>query len=73
MAKNLLIGKTQGNNINPVCKSAEQCCWYETNRESSTECSHRNELICHLRRAEVFGDKQQLSADIPSDDALAQI
>ncbi|MDR2405362.1 MAG: hypothetical protein LBE27_03225 [Deltaproteobacteria bacterium] len=73
MAKDLLISnKTQGNNSNPICKVAEHCCWYETNRESSTVCAHRNELICQLRREEVFGEKQQLAADMAAEDALAQ-
>jgi hypothetical protein len=57
MAKNLKIGDTQRNKSNPACKSAEHCCWYETSKEFSNVCSHRNELICHLRRQEVFDDQ----------------
>ncbi|MDR2338564.1 MAG: hypothetical protein LBF40_00260 [Deltaproteobacteria bacterium] len=62
MAKNIKIGESKHTHTNPLCKAAEHCCWYET-KESSNECSHRNELICHLRREEVFGEKQQI-ADI---------
>jgi hypothetical protein len=72
MAKNIPIGEKQVNHNNPVCKVAEHCCWYETNRESSSECSHRNELICHLRREEVFGEKQ-LAKDKLAEEALAQV
>ena len=61
MAKDIKIGDNTLNHSDPACKAAEHCCWYETSLDSSNVCSHRNELICHLRREEVFGD--QLAAD----------
>ena len=62
MAKNIKITETTLNPASHCCQAAEHCYWYETSKEASSVCSHRNELVCHLRREEVFGEKQA-SAD----------
>ena len=65
MAKDIKLGESKLKHSDPVCKAAEHCCWYETSREFSDVCSHRNELICHLRREEVFGENQMAADKLP--------
>jgi hypothetical protein len=56
MAKDLTIGDKKKTCTNPACNSAAYCCWYETTRELSNVCINRNNLVCQLRREEVFGE-----------------
>ncbi|MDR2613026.1 MAG: hypothetical protein LBG06_09480 [Deltaproteobacteria bacterium] len=37
-----------------ACGSAPYCCWYETVGENSRVCTNRTDLVCQLRREEVF-------------------
>ncbi|MDR2199249.1 MAG: hypothetical protein LBR53_07340 [Deltaproteobacteria bacterium] len=68
MARDLTIGKEAAKKAEPACRAAEHCCWYETSRETARECSHRNELVCQLRREEVFGESK-LAQDAFSEEA----
>jgi hypothetical protein len=58
MARDLTIGDKQVNCNNPVCDSAAYCCWYETTREIGDICTNRNNLVCRIRREEVFGESE---------------
>ncbi|MDR2459866.1 MAG: hypothetical protein LBE38_03650 [Deltaproteobacteria bacterium] len=63
MAKDLTIGDKKVNCNNPGCDSAAFCCWYETTKEFSNICTNRNNLVCQLRRDEVFGDSEEGQKD----------
>jgi hypothetical protein len=69
MATDLNINDGKRKSTGPACDSAPFCCWYETSGELAADCTNRNNLVCQLRREEVFsgpsaefeGDKKALA------------
>jgi hypothetical protein len=54
MATNLNITDSAYKSTGPACNDAPCCCWYETSGETEGDCTNRNNIVCQLRREEVF-------------------
>ena len=44
----------------PSC--AADCMWYEPNEDHT--CTNRRNFICHVHRAEIFGDKKEVLSTV---------
>ncbi|MDR1081608.1 MAG: hypothetical protein LBQ79_11800 [Deltaproteobacteria bacterium] len=54
MATDLTINDSKRKSTGPACNSAPTCCWYETSGAFGGDCTNRSNLVCQLRREEVF-------------------
>jgi hypothetical protein len=59
MATDLNINDSRRKSSNPACNSAPGCCWYETSGEYGGDCTNRTDLVCQIRREEVFNGPPQ--------------